>query len=438
LLTADLVNARRRDGKLHVAALTGKSRARAVELAGTYLAILAAHVDATRDEVEAALAAIPTGASERKLGLGLRKLLDDACTWEAEPEVDPAELRAEVFHRAAAVRRALGDDEHFDRAVVLEEIGRARGLDVETLERALFADLRGAYRLLGAPEKTPEQVVEAYEDGQAQAVLLRAVRVTVQVDCATASEARALFRRLKFLRLLYRVQPRAQAEGEAHGYAIEIDGPFAMFEASTKYGLQLALLLPVLRECRAFALEADLRWGKEREALKFETSGGWGAAKGSIGAGVERTPEELLPDEVAQLLTRFRALDSRWRVEIATELLDLPGVGLCAPDLVFIESDGKAGESKAKAKSKSRKAPARRVFLEVLGYWSRDAVWKRVELVRAGLPFRVLFAVGARLRVSEEVLDEDLPGALYVYKGAMSARAVLERLEKLETAAGAQ
>jgi hypothetical protein len=435
LLTADLVNARRRDGKLHVAALTGKSRARAIELAGTYLAILGAHVDATREEVEAALAAVPTGAAERKLGLGLRKLLDDACTWEAEPEVDPAELRAEVFHRAAAVRRALGDDEHFDRATVLEEIGRARGLDVDTLERALFADLRGAYRLLGAPEKTPEQVVEAYEDGQAQAVLLRAVRVTVQVDCATASEARALFRKLKFLRLLYRVQPRAHAEGEPHGYALEIDGPFAMFEASTKYGLQLAMLLPVLRECRAFALEADLRWGKEREALRFETSGGWGAAKSAAAAAArqpERTSEELLPDEVAQLLTRFRALDSRWQVEIATELLDLPGVGLCAPDLVFIESDGKAGETKSKTKAKGKaKAPARRVFLEVLGYWSRDAVWKRVELVRAGLPFRVLFAVGARLRVSEEVLDEDLPGALYVYKGTMSARAVLERIEAL-------
>ncbi len=433
MLTADLVNARRRDGKLHVTALAGKARARAVELAGTYLAILAAHVDATRDEVEAALSAIPTGASERKLGLGLRKLLDDACTWEAEPEVDPAELRAEVFHRAAAVRRALGDDEHFDRAVVLEEIGKARGLDLDALERALFADLRGAYRLLGAPETPSEHVVEAYEDGQAQAVLLRAVRVTVQVDCATASEARALFRKLKFLRLLYRVQPRAQADGEAHGYALEIDGPFAMFEASTKYGLQLALLLPVLRECRAFALEADLRWGKEREVLQFETSGGWGAAKGSVAAAAERPPEELLPDEVAQLLARFRALESRWQVEIAHELLDLPGVGLCAPDLVFFEAEPKSdARAKATAKGKAKaKPPARRIFLEVLGYWSRDAVWKRVELVRAGLPFRVLFAVGARLRVSEEVLDDDLPGALYVYKGAMSARAVLERLEAL-------
>jgi hypothetical protein len=54
-----------------------------------------------------------------------------------------------------------------------------------------------------------------------------------------------------------------------------------------------------------------------------------------------------------------------------------------------------------------------------------------VELVEAGLPERILFAVSSRLRVSEGVLDGDLPGALYVYKAKMSARAVADRLERL-------
>jgi hypothetical protein len=66
-----------------------------------------------------------------------------------------------------------------------------------------------------------------------------------------------------------------------------------------------------------------------------------------------------------------------------------------------------------------------------MGYWSRAAVWKRVELVQAGLSQRILFAVSARLRVSEAVLDGELPGALYVYKRTMSARAIAERLEEL-------
>jgi uncharacterized protein len=98
----------------------------------------------------------------------------------------------------------------------------------------------------------------------------------------------------------------------------------------------------------------------------------------------------------------------------AGAILDLPGVGLCVPDLVF-EHD-RTGEC---------------VYLEVMGFWSRDAVWRRVELVERGLRDRILFAVSQRLRVSEQVLGDDLPGALYVYKRVMSARAVLERVDRL-------
>ena len=67
----------------------------------------------------------------------------------------------------------------------------------------------------------------------------------------------------------------------------------------------------------------------------------------------------------------------------------------------------------------------------MLGFWSRDAVWKRVELVQAGFAHRIVFAVGQQLRVSEAALDAELPGALYVYKRTMSARAILERVDAL-------
>ncbi|MCL2447801.1 MAG: DUF790 family protein, partial [Polyangiaceae bacterium] len=130
-------------------------------------------------------------------------------------------------------------------------------------------------------------------------------------------------------------------------------------------------------------------------------------------------PAEL-PDEVTALVRAFDALATDWRVSPAADVLELPGVGLCVPDLVFERS--RPGAS------------ADRVYLEVMGYWSRAAVWKRVELARAGLGARVLFAVSSRLRVSEDVLPDNLPSALYVYKQAMSARSVLERVERLAAA----
>lgn len=93
-------------------------------------------------------------------------------------------------------------------------------------------------------------------------------------------------------------------------------------------------------------------------------------------------------------------------------MLDLPGVGLVVPDLVFTRGRD-------------------RIYFEALGFWSREAVFRRVDLVEQGLSEKVLFAVSSRLRVSEEVLAGDAPSALYVYKGTMNARAVEAKLDRL-------
>jgi hypothetical protein len=66
-----------------------------------------------------------------------------------------------------------------------------------------------------------------------------------------------------------------------------------------------------------------------------------------------------------------------------------------------------------------------------MGFWSREAVWRRVELVERGLPHRILFAVSKNLRVSEAALGDDLPGSLYVYARTLDARAVLDHVARL-------
>jgi hypothetical protein len=119
-----------------------------------------------------------------------------------------------------------------------------------------------------------------------------------------------------------------------------------------------------------------------------------------------------LPDEVAALLADLRQQESPWQVSPSEAILALPGLGVCVPDLEFVHRDS-----------------GQRVFLEVLGFWSRAAVWKRVEMAEAGLPFPVVFAVSKHLRVSEEILPADAPAALYVYARTMNARAVFERVE---------
>jgi predicted nuclease of restriction endonuclease-like RecB superfamily len=408
VLTADLVRARRQGERLVLTRVDGKQRKRAIEVGDELIAIAEAHVGEARGALLESWRAVSVGPREHKLAEGLKKLLLDRAEFEAEGEGDPAALRSAVFLRASAVRAELGPGEVFDRDAVLAEVAAELGLEAASVERLLYADLREAHPLLRFPKTDPAELVAAYELGQAQAVLLRAESVVVDVTCRSPGAYRALFRKLKFLRLLHTLERRADGT-----YRIEVDGPYSLFASVTKYGLSLALLLPALRQCDGFALRAVIRWGKAKERLVFELSEKLPKRAQDGAPGPQR-----LPDEVQGLLDAFGRRKSPWEAAPSTELLDLPGVGTCVPDLDFTHRE--TGEV---------------VHLEVLGYWSRDAVWKRVELASAGLRSRILFAVPARLRVSEAVLEEPLPAALYVFKGRLLPGQVEARLDELSNRA---
>ncbi len=407
MLTADLVVARRRKGELAVPPLDPKAHARALILAEEILGVITTFVGESRAEVDEALGAVEPESRDRKMMLGLRKLALDGCVFEAEASGDPAEIRRQVFLAAAAARRGHHDGDVFSREEVLTQIASERGITALALESALFADLRSAHRLQGAPAITAKMLLEQWEESRAQAVLLRAVRVRVKVHNASSAGYRLLFRKLKFLRLLCNISR------EDDGYTLTIDGPYSLFDAVTKYGLSLALIVPALRECDRYELEADVRWGVSRDAIVFRHEGGTSEKSDKTKTGNETKSKARLPEELETLLEGLRANAGEWTVDASPKIVDLPGIGVCVPDLALVHP--KKG----------------RVLVEVMGYWSRAAVWKRVELVQQGLAERVLFAVSERLRVSEEVLGDELPSALYVYKGKMSAKVILERADLL-------
>lgn len=405
MLTADLVRWKREKDQVKVRPIDEKARPRLLEVAEGLIQAAEISVGETREAFQDACGAVHVGHADQRVAAGLIKLLTDRCTFEIDVGRDPVELRTEVFTRATVARRALAPGERFDRQAVLAEAGAALDIAPTTLEAALFADLKEAHVLVAFEPLTPAGLLHIYDREQERAALLMAVRVVVEIEETDPGIWRNLFRSLKFHRLLYQLE----ATEKAGSHRIVLDGPQSLFTATRKYGLRLALMLEPIRACAKWRIEADLMFGKPPERLRFELSGQRGGEPGT---------EPPLPDEVAELVARFTALGSPWQVERAHDLLGLPGAGLCVPDLLFRHADGT------------------RVHLEVLGFWSREAVWQRIDLVRAGLPEKVLFAVTDRLRVSEEALEGDLPGQLYVYKGVMSPRAVLQRLDGLRTERG--
>lgn len=400
MLSSEHVRVRKDKDRLLLQELSAKQRARASELAEQFLIAAQAHQGKTRSQLAEAFTLVELRPSERRLAEGLKKLIEDATEFEQVSVAEPAGLRSNVFLRAAAARRAASLEAPFDRVRVLSESATELGLAPVELEAALYADLRSAHRVIAAPALDAAALVAEYESAQVKALLLRAVSVVADVRCGNPDAYRTLFQKLKFRQLLFQLE---QLPGG--GYRIAIDGPFSLFEAVTKYGLELALTLPALEACDVLELTAKVLWGKNRSPLRFEYR--HVTTRHAGGAASE------LRDDVRALAEEFTALGSRWSCSTAEEILDLPGVGLCVPDLSFRRRAGDAP-----------------VYLELLGYWSRDAVFRRLELVQQGLGHKIIFAASSKLRVSEAVFDGE-HAALYVFRGRPSARAIERRLDEL-------
>lgn len=404
MLTADLVHARRQKDELKLVPL-GARREHALELAETVIELAKDHVGRTREELEAAWQAIDVEPRDRKLLDGIEKLVEDGLVFESETGGDVIALRADVFRRATEARRALREDERLDRDALLAEVARERDMDPAELERALYSDLRSAHVLREARPIGARALIDGYDLAQAQAVLLRATKVTARLEGIDPGAMRALLRKLKFLRLVCAVH-----RDDDGAYRLELDGPFSLFESVTKYGLSLALALPAIAACGRHRIVAQVLWGKERLPLRFALEGEPRGRRDAQG-------EVRLSDDAEALRARFADRAGAWSAEVADAILDLPGVGVCVPDLVF-----------------TRAGDGARVLVEVMGYWSRDAVWKRVELVERGLDVPILFCVSERLRVSEAVLPDDSPAALLVYKGVVPIGALEDKLARLARA----
>ncbi len=84
------------------------------------------------------------------------------------------------------------------------------------------------------------------------------------------------------------------------------------------------------------------------------------------------------------------------------------------PDLRFYRDDNEKKE----------------VWLELLGFWRRDAVIKRVEWAEAHPEQHVIFAYSEKLRVSERMLDENLSSRLLPFKGVLRKSNLLDALQE--------
>jgi hypothetical protein len=404
LLTSELIKVRRRGGKIVPAYLPPKQVEAVLPLCESLIGVFTSAQGSSMAALEDAVKDVSESETDRQLVAGLVKLLRDRCDFEPTSDLDPIELRAEVFELASRKRKELGIRDAFDRDDVVASCAAAHDVAPADLESMLFSDLPGAQTLQLVRPITAIELLQRYNLALAQGVLLRATRVIIDLAPTTAPRCRQLFRAMKFRRLMHQISGSPK-----QGYRIVLDGPMSLFESTQRYGWQLALFLPVLVAMDGWTLEAELKWGKDRSPASFALSD-----KDGLVSYYRRDPVEL--EEIGALVETFSRLSCPWQVRRASRIFQVKGKSVFVPDLVF-EHD----ETKDK------------VYLEAFGYWSRESVFDRVELLERGFSERFILALSKKLRVSPEVATGEFPGRILVYANAISANTVLRMLDEMST-----
>lgn len=404
MLTADLIAARVVKGEVKPRYVSPTDPA-ALALAAQMVEVFREHVGRTREALDGALAALLGEGTEYLLHRGLAKLLSDRAEFEVKSACEPSLLRRRLFEEAAKVHPAVAvaDAVHkVTRDEVVARVAAELGVDAEAVTGAMYADLEAEHVMTTGPDLAPEALLHRYNVGLAQAVLLRATSMTVEIAAGAPARYRQLFRYVKFYRLMHQVTGTAKT-----GYVLRLDGPMSLFQLSQKYGLQLAEFLPALLLCEAWKVSADVLWGKEKRALTLRLSSEQGLVSHYPDKGVYVTREEQF------LVDRFAELKTPWALERKSEVVDLGGKGVLVPEFVL-----------------RHKTDGRVAYVEVMGFWKREYLEARLALLRSDGPKNLVLAVPWRLRGNDDELA-DAPGEVLFFKDVIVAKELLERAERV-------
>lgn len=387
-----------------------------LDIAESLLEIFRSGIGMTRGELEDAVGDIFGSGQATLAHRGLARVLEDRAEFEVVAEVDPELIREKLFTAAALYRTAIAAKRQkadpaqaidgFNRQGILEAVARELNMAPDKLESSLFADLKDENRMLKFDDITAQRLIDRYNVALAQAVLIRATRLNVEIRGENPARLRRLLQMLKFHRLLF------HASGSIpDGLNLTIDGPMSLFQSTTKYGLQMALWLPSLLQCRDFRLDADLRWGAKKEIRTFHLEKADGLVSHLSDAGA------FQPQEFDAFLGRFRQIAPGWQIEPADTVHRGAGQGgltrVWVPD--FNLTHLKSGKI---------------IQFEILGFWRKTSLTELLDWVPKIRGVEPLWAISEKWRVDEstEIGDEN---RVLTFRDIPNATDVLAAAERL-------
>ncbi|HIE50586.1 MAG TPA: DUF790 family protein [Armatimonadetes bacterium] len=363
--------------------------------------LFASHVGRRWGELGEARSRYEADSPNYKVTRGLAKLLEERSEFALATELEPAELRARLFARAAQRYPLVTTPDRMHShtpAEVIREVAAEYQVSEEHLRAAMYADLEENRILHSFDPPTPKWLLDRYNVALAQAMLYRATRLEIWISRNLPTKYRKVFQFVKFFQLMHTV-----TGNHKDGYYILLDGPASIFRLSQKYGVQMALFLPALLLCDRWIMRAEIYLRgmpyyfilADKDGLKSHY----------------RDAQEFDSEVERVFFRKFaRQKTGGWRLERETAIINLKDT-VMIPDFAVVHADG------------------RRALMEIVGFWTPEYLRRKLDKLRRAGRADMIVAVSEHLNCSEEDFA-DVPGEVLFFKTGIDVKAVIERAER--------
>lgn len=403
---------------------------------------------ATRASLLEAAAKLEHGGDHR-LVRGLFAMLERRTDFAApRSAVAPQTARRRLFEESAARGLALSDE---GRASIVESVSRGMGIGADELEEAMWNDseermLVRRFRPVGAAE-----LAVLYNRSLAQTLLFRCT--SMEVRLRGGAHWKRVLREVKRRRLMYVLEPVRGPDGEprAEVASCTVEGPESLFRMTDRYGTAMARILPAVMAAPGWEVSGTIVRPTDdaegpriyRFALSDKAHGEHLRMPGGGGSG-DPAPYDSSVEE------RFAAaFESHFATRDAGHAGGADAARRPAEDhlgwRLVREPDPLIAAGRAMIPDFAFERFGRRVYLEIVGFWTRDYLRKKSEKVAALLegsggapPADLLVAVDSGLACSQGVLDVGrggrgaAGGRIFAFSGDVPLKPVLGRLAEVD------
>jgi predicted nuclease of restriction endonuclease-like RecB superfamily len=319
--------------------------------------------------------------------------------------LEPSALRQRVFAMAAQTAPSpQATARHL--AQLSQQLSQEldKEVSVVDLRQGLYADLQDNRRLIEFEPPTPEALLHRYNLSQTQGVFYKASDLVMHLYRNDPGEYKLMFKYLKLFRLMTYI------EGDAdQGFTITIDGPASLFKPSTRYGVDIAKLIPAILHVSRWRLTATLQlkdaYTKQPKPRQFSLDSDCGL--------VTHYPPGKPYDSMIEesFVNRWPTNKTPWRLEREVDLIPLPG-SVMIPDFRLVHPDG------------------REYLLEIVGYWRPEYLRKKFAQVHKSERDNLILAVSERLNLEKAGVNlQQVPAQVVWFKNKLQPKSILAVLE---------